>query len=199
MTVIPLYQKALLDEAIAKKELELKTATSAIENKYVALRTFSVKEFIFTAGFKCSGIDIEVGTFRESYEDQLYKIDVARCLTTLEAHPKALAELLPEDRITFRAALKVLGARLNVAKVDSTEKDRIARALPETYPYLLPATSEKVLKIQKELAGEKAMLRFKWDMGIDSERRRIANEYSKLVRDGISDLQRTKWTTAVSR
>ena len=36
-TVIPLYQKALLEEAIAKKEIELKEATSAVAQKEQAL------------------------------------------------------------------------------------------------------------------------------------------------------------------
>ncbi|MEP6935807.1 MAG: hypothetical protein ABI988_18025 [Nitrospirota bacterium] len=48
-TVIPLYQKAFLEEAIAKKEVELKEANAALEGAYVRFKAMILNDFVFMA------------------------------------------------------------------------------------------------------------------------------------------------------
>jgi hypothetical protein len=55
-TVIPLYQKALLDEAIAKKEVELKEANTELEKAYGRMKFSILKDFAFMAGAGCSNL-----------------------------------------------------------------------------------------------------------------------------------------------
>src|SRR6185437_1868693 len=88
-TVLPLYQKALLDESIAKKEIELKTATVSLEQKYSKIRAFAIKEYVIAAGAKCSGLLEPVPELtplgkkpevRPSHAERIYAIDVTQCL-----------------------------------------------------------------------------------------------------------------------
>lgn len=53
-TVIPLYQKSLLDEAIAKKEVELKEANRALKLTYEKARPFIARDFALRLSFGCS-------------------------------------------------------------------------------------------------------------------------------------------------
>ena len=49
-TVLPLYQKALLEEAIAMKEVQLTAATNALDSAYSRNRTYAVREFYINRG-----------------------------------------------------------------------------------------------------------------------------------------------------
>ena len=62
-TVVPLYQKALLDEAIAKKEVELKEANTALERAYGRIKFTVVKDFVFMAGARCSDLLYRPGKY----------------------------------------------------------------------------------------------------------------------------------------
>lgn len=55
-TVIPLYQMALLDEAIAKKEVELATATKTVDRLYLGIRSYVVRDFYLQAMPACGGL-----------------------------------------------------------------------------------------------------------------------------------------------
>src|SRR5437016_4581751 len=55
-TVLPLYQKAVLEEAIARKEIELTHATAQVEKLYVTARGYIVDEYVSYASGKCSGV-----------------------------------------------------------------------------------------------------------------------------------------------
>lgn len=117
-TVIPLYQKALLDEAIAKKEVELKDANAALERAYARIRTEVVKDYVFFAGAECSGLFeppeplLPLGKpvpARLSRADKLLALDVPACLTTAAKESVSLQELRSEDRKLLDQRLLALG------------------------------------------------------------------------------------------
>jgi hypothetical protein len=195
-TVLPLYQKALLDEAIAKKEIDLKAATIMLEKKYIVLRAFSVKEFIFTAGRDCMGLGTRPETSKtKTFADREYEIDIDQCLTRVEVQPAALTELRPDDRVFFRAALQAIGKRLAVAKKDSLAKYQEALTLPETHLFVFPpdSFSVRMLEISERQYGLAAMQKERWNTGIRIERQRISEKYVDLVRENITNLKQLKW------
>lgn len=55
-TVIPLYQNELLNEAVARKTMQLEHLQTQYDNVYAANRKQIVKWFIFSTGAFCSGL-----------------------------------------------------------------------------------------------------------------------------------------------
>lgn len=123
-TVIPLYQKALLDEAIARKEIELKQTLVALDKAYVSVRQIAVQQFIVLSVEKCARtarllVDPEDHPVKQksgpkhSSEDVLLSVDVRRCISDAIAEAKAIADLRQVDR----TALEVEAGRISNALV----------------------------------------------------------------------------------
>lgn len=120
-TVLPLYQKALLDEAIAKKEVELKEISASLEQSYQRVRNYSVKEFVFGAGISCSGLMLPSrvtsylnGEFRKPYSQEILEISPTKCLADVkESKNSALLNLRPDDLKVFQAAIDSLAIELD--------------------------------------------------------------------------------------
>jgi len=101
-TVIPLYQKAVLDEAIAKKELKLaanekelvesknridqsekllsesrarlEQSEKALDDSYAAIKRYVVNGFIFTTGAECTGLMSPIDPNSEKTEPEISPI-----------------------------------------------------------------------------------------------------------------------------
>src|ERR1700674_3669279 len=56
-TVIPLYQKAMIDEQIAQKTLELEKARVDLSATYGRARALAVQNAIFHLGVQCLGLN----------------------------------------------------------------------------------------------------------------------------------------------
>lgn len=132
-TVLPLYQKALLDEAFARKEVELKQVTAALDAKYGQLRRVAVREFAIGADADCSGFSEMLRTTRdkpleshENVEANAFKIDVKKCILDHEKKATSLAELRPDDRAYFRTVLLEVTDR--IVKFQSDAAANYARA-----------------------------------------------------------------------
>lgn len=113
-TVIPLYQKALLDEAIAKKEIDLKAATTALENKYIKLRWFAIRDYVQFTGPGCIGLLQKIPETADEPQqpDTTLTLDIKQCILSTESTVRSLRELRPEDRTFFHEQLVLLGGRL---------------------------------------------------------------------------------------
>ena len=139
-TVIPLYQKALLDEAIAKKEVELKEATAATARKEVELKEASaalekayrrikfsvVKDFVFMTGAKCTNLlwrpQPPLGPLGKPPPStpppftELFELDVPGCITREAEKYLPLEELRPEDRKLFDNNISALNQELPIIR-----------------------------------------------------------------------------------
>lgn len=121
-TVIPLYQKALLEEAIAKKETDLASLTKTLEASYGRIRSYAVREFYITAAPKCSGLFQppekplllgERSEPRKPRAENVYSIDVPTCLREAILKTSALSDLRAEDKRTFSEAVEKLAVELS--------------------------------------------------------------------------------------
>jgi hypothetical protein len=126
LTVLPLYQKALLDEAFARKEIELKQVTATLDAKYAKLREVAVRVFVINADADCSGFSEVLPATRnaptrnaDNLEVKAFTIDVKKCLLDHEAKAPSLAELRPDDRAFFQATVAAVADRIAKLQPDA--------------------------------------------------------------------------------
>ena len=65
-TVVPLYQKSVLDEEIAKKEIELIEMQKKLDENYAQLRKLLTGQFIFFVGLECTGMPKKALNFQSA-------------------------------------------------------------------------------------------------------------------------------------
>lgn len=192
-TVVPLYQKALLDEAIAKKEVELKEANTALERAYGRIKFTVVKDFVFMAGARCSDLLYRPGAYlpeKPPFAD-LFEMDVPACLTRAAEEYIPLKELRAEDRRLFDQSLLALNKELlNIrqrAKTEYNEVPKRATADPTGLPP--PGEDLKVmLKVIAKLVPPEEYRRHVLKATITEEQSRIGKSYSETIRKRVLTL-----------
>ena len=142
-TVIPLYKTAVLEEGIAKKEIELKDAERQLaaakltlrevtEKTYVRDRSELVRDLVLSAVPRCSGLlrpAVEPPKLGDSSaERQLLEIDVSECLKSeLEAR-RPQEKLRKEDLEHLTNTVSTLRASLGKRRQEALKK---IAAIPE--------------------------------------------------------------------
>lgn len=199
-TVIPLYQKALLDEAIAKKEVELKEANAALERAYVRIKFTILKDFVFMAGARCSGLHMHpkpsLKPLGKSLREnppfaELFDLDVPACLTRAAEEYLPLKDLRPEDQKRFDQSLFTLSQELvplwQRAKAEYDEVPKRAAADPSA---LTPPDEFKgrALKIIEKLVSPEVHQKYVLEATIAEEQSRIWKTYGDMIRQKILTL-----------
>ena len=204
-TVIPLYQKALLDEAIAKKEVELKDANAAIDRAYASVRKAVVKDYVFFAGAKCTGLLERVGPLpplgkpfpaRHFLADTLFAIDVPACLTNVAKESVSLKDLRAEDLKLFDQRLLALGEVVLALRQHALVEYKEVPSRAATNPTTLPPPDESTSRMLEFLANREPPERHQQRVrvaAIESEQNRIATTYINKVRQKVSALKAIKW------
>ena len=163
-TVLPLYQKSLLEEAIAKKELELNRITTTLNKTYERMRHSATKEYIFYASLKCSGLLLPPPTLylieksnknKTPHTQQILEIEAQDCLIQSLEKIQSINELNPTDLNSFRNEITKIGTNL----------DKVRHSL---------AT---------QISGE-------WNSKSSTKK---ADEYSNLVRTEVNSLRSIQW------
>ncbi len=204
-TVIPLYQKALLDEAIAKKEVELTTITKTVDHLYLGIRRYVVRDFYIQAMPACGSLFAinksqngkeEPSESKQTRAEIIYAIDMPVCFNKLLGETKSLNELRDADRQVFGQAVVQMASdlvkkrSLSMAKYKAAPSDVIEKDL-----YSLPRDSFRVRALEQIE---------KWKGGaIDRDARRklaaaiaqdkIVSDYEGSIRDGVLALKDAKW------
>jgi hypothetical protein len=150
-TVIPVYKLGVLEEDVAKKQLELKTAQAALDQKerefakvsneleasYATVRRFDVRSFVFTAGFKCSSLGIPprdlltIGSPpHKLHIDELLELPVAACLRTelAVAEKRKVLRLADMERLhqeVERIILLIAAKREEVARAYAAMRPKV--------------------------------------------------------------------------
>lgn len=136
-TVIPLYKTAVLEEAIAKREVELhdaefrlakaeKTLAEVAEKTYVRDRNEVMRSFIMRASAECSGL---LKRSRELYKRgepkrkwPILDIDVAKCLSDELNTVKPADTLRPADYQYLVERIRALGQGLELRREETMKK-----------------------------------------------------------------------------
>ena len=204
-TVIPLYQKAFLEEAIAKKEVELKEASAALERAYVRAKSSILKDFVYFAGAECSGlfsypgVELPLPPFKNPLpanppsSERLFALDVPACLRKVAEI--SLKDLRPEDRKLFDQRLFTLSQELtNIRQKAMTEHDEVPKRAAAD-PNTLPPPVGYEGRMLEFLAGRESPEVHKQRVlkaTIDTEQSRIGDTYASTIRQKILTL---RWTS----
>lgn len=208
-TVLPLYQKALLDEAIARKEFELKDATALLEKKYEKIRSYAVSEYVIKASIKCSDLSIRPPELpplaaKEIHQipdiKVIYEIDVASCLKSVfETTTSFKRELSPQDQSFFLGAITSISKQLSELRntsfaqykmvdktisVDKTIAQRKSSFIVQYLDHMGAFYSPEQLKEERRKAA------------IFIEKQRIADEYGAAIREQVFSLHQLTWSSA---
>lgn len=125
-TVIPLYSKAILEEEVAKKTIELNLLNEKVDTAYGLIRSNLIKDFVRTSGIECSGLLIPPPTLaligkrspNLSFEQQIIGIDVPSCLDKNRAALDFDTQLRTRDLTIFDSEFNLIKKRLSMIKQD---------------------------------------------------------------------------------
>lgn len=201
-TVIPLYQKALLDEQIARRELELKKVQERLDLAYVRIREFAVRTYIFHAGAECSGLLLSNDESQQAsdFPERVLAIAPKECLES-GLRSAALTELRREDLETLRSEVLRIGAELEVARQEALVRLAAAEEDVSKVP-IGPPEGHLVSRLAEQLVvGESSAARTRLlaQIAIVERRSSISQNYGDALRSKVSSLGGITWpeTSAV--
>lgn len=212
-TVLPLYQKALLDEAIARREIELKQATESLnaarEEAYVLARASAVKDYAIRASWKCSGIAAmgeaesasdpsrpDAGTRTLSRH---FEIDVGVCLAQELESARGFRELRLADREFFAQQIQLLVADLQSERFEAMAAFESVPKRGRDNPESLPPPGRYMGRMLDFLEGKRPpgeVAERRLAARISAEQSRVAMSYVRLVSDRVLQLQSIAWPNA---
>lgn len=204
-TVIPLYQKSLLEESIAKKETELKKLTIALENAYSKVRKNAIKDFVLVASAECSGllnkkidnINASKNNQKEpSFGDMIFEITVSSCIVEISRNSKALNELQAGDLDIFNEQISRIQKDLLTLKKEAWTKYKNVAEIPlNKLPQIdQNSPSYRTLQTISTLISPESFKKYQTKIIIEEEELRIASEYSRAVREKILSLLSINWS-----
>ena len=207
-TVVPLYQKSLLDEQIAQKEVELKASKIALEDSYIQIRKDLVNSYVFYAGAKCSGMFdrpnrlLAIGEkpppITEKY-GKIFELDVKSCLLNKLNESKKISKLLRENDLTYLSKkVDVVGSNINNIRTTSSHAFYKFRDKAISKPSFLesieldPHTTNFLNVYRKYISVTEYNKRLQ-ESKLSKELLKLELEYEKNVRDEISKLNEFEW------
>jgi hypothetical protein len=222
-TVIPLYQKAVLEEAIARKEFELKEANQKLEENYLQIRHQTVSRIIVgTLGCMSSNRFIkdvpssDTDGYRgavEGWQKRLLSANASQCIEESFRNTKQLSDLRAQDFDLVAEKIKQISAacesrRIEVLKVfeevESTQSSNAAQldVLSES-DEKIAALFDNTVKLQSDLANflgneknkaqELQLKEFRIKTRIAKTQSRLTREYLDFAQKQILSLREIKW------
>jgi len=204
-TVLPLYQKAVLEEAIARKEVELAASEKSLEQSYVRLRGFSIKEFVVSTGAECSSLMIPPRALRAldekappgpSEAEEILSINAGACLREKFQNSKTLKELRPADLQTLATHIELIAADLT-AKREAARKEfesipQKAKANPSILRPL-GAFSERMLAFMSKSQPPAWIEASRFSLAVKETQSAAVREYDSYVRSQVATLRSINW------
>ncbi len=212
-TVVPLYQKSLLDEQIAQKELELKASKVALEENYRELRRGLVNSYVFYVGAECSGVlerprkPLAIGAKPISNIERYgkaFELDVKNCLNSeLMKRDKLKKTLRIEDFNYLFRKVKDVGNELNKQRSISLEEFNAFTGRVNENPNILEplerdSFTSRYFQIMKPYMSPESYQKSLFQARVDQGLSKIANDYKAAVRDKIDNLSEIDWRQASS-
>lgn len=207
-TVLPLYQKAVLEEAIARKEVELAASEKSLEQSYVRLRAFAVKEFVFGAGMQCSSLMLPPRTLRAlnqkssptpSAAEEIFGINAGACLKEEFQKSKSLKELRPSDLKTLASHVESIAAELTERRDAALKEYQRVPQRAKTDPSILKPLgpfSESMLVFLSKSQPAAWIEASRFSLAVKETQTAVAHEYDAYVRNQVARLRSIKWETS---
>lgn len=200
-TVLPVYQKSVLEEAVAKKEIELAALNKSLDRSYAKLRTYAMRDFYIEAMPACGGLFIERKSTSEIASEKpraerVFDLDVPTCLEDLANRIESIAGLTSHDRQVFGAALDRVCEEIRQRRQRALlDYDSVALRVTDSDWADLPSNSYRVQGqqfIEKLRGGAPDMVaRRKIAQAIAKEK--VGTAYEDFIRDRVSSLRKINW------
>lgn len=204
-TVLPLYQKAVLEEAIARKEVQLAASEKALKDSYARLRSFAIREFVFGTGAKCSSLIFPQKAFRAldekqssvpSEAEEIFNINAGTCLKEEFQKAKSLKELRSSDLQVLASHIDRITANI-AAKRESALREyrdipQRAIADPSILKPLGPFSERMLALLSKSQPGAWVEAN-RFSMAVKQTQSAVAHEYDAYIRDQVVTLRTIKW------
>lgn len=211
-TVIPLYQKAALEEQIARKEVELKAMEQSLEASYSRVRKYTVREFVNYVGPRCTGLLVRARSPLDAPQDKNKKrslveegleLDVSECLLSQMEKASPIKQLRPSDQETFASNIKKLAADLGEKRLTALSNYKAVpeRAVKDPSTLMQPTyyegqAIEKMSEWIATMSGagiptateEERLQQYRFRAGVNATQRSIASEYGEYARKQIATL-----------
>lgn len=204
-TVLPLYQKAVLDEAIARKEVELAASEKSLEQSYVRLRTFAVKEFIFGTAVQCSSLKLPPQRLRDldkksspsqSAAEEIFGIHAGACLKDEFQKSTSLKELRASDLQSLASYIERIAADLALKRDAALKEYQSIPQRAKTDPSILKPVgpfSEHMLAILSKSQPVAWIEASRFSLAVTETQSAVAHDYDAYVRNQIATLRSIKW------
>lgn len=207
-TVVPLYEKSLLDEQIAQKELELKASKKALEENYKQLRKDIVSSYVFHVGIVCSGLDEKPeGPLQPGEKPlsptkrygQVFELDVSNCLTRRLEGSKNLSKILRKNDLSYLyQQVGVIGKEIEnlrlVAQKEFNAFPQKATSNPEILePLVLDSFSFRTLQALKGHISNSDYQIAVFEAQLNQGLSKIANQYRTSIWNEVMKLDEITW------
>jgi hypothetical protein len=204
-TVIPLYQKAVLDEAIAMKEIELKAMQKSLEADYSEIRGYVVNQFVFSAGAECTGLLIRIEdpstdqqsrSNEKSWISETLDLDSAACLRKMFTGNGRLKQLRKTDYLKLSSSLERLAEHLDNKRKLALQAYKDLPDKAKIDPSILPQVtgrSASMIDTLKPYISIKQYQESLYREAVNAARLKIAVEYGNYARNNIRQLQSLDW------
>lgn len=197
--VLPLYQKQVLDELIASKEIELKQLNTSLEKSYSELRSYYISGFISEASMKCTGIDVipEKSSGRET--PRALTVKISECLTESLNKSENIKRLRQKDIETINSEVSTLEKNLEIEQASAfetyngipskakTDKSILMHPDPNGFRRHLWEFFSKTGRPKSELDA------YRLEISIQSTQEKVTNDYISLVMANIGKLHDINW------
>lgn len=199
-TVIPLYQKALLDEQIARKQIEMEKLTIALDSAYVKIRSSVVSTYVTRAGAECSGLMISPSASideDQGYSAAILEIKPEECLSR-ELTSVQVKELRPDDLALLRSEVIGIGRVLEELRQKALARMTEPAQTAQVDPHKIPTGPTARAITEALLKGESAEFQKKLlaQITFDHERANVAEQYGNSVRSQVLTLKSIEWPHA---
>lgn len=221
-TVVPLYQKAALDELIARREIELKEAQAAIvaaKREAYELRRANFASEIEFAAVDCSDVRTSFRQPTSNFDDPRARradherqthlgVEVAPCLASVLAKYKAAKQLTEVDMRHIGSLFAMLGESLDRQRAEAIARIANMPNLAARDPSILAPVGPVMQRLdelrveqRKQLSEigvkvpaleERPQERFQYRVGLTQSQ--VANEYRSNASRAILDaLRGVQW------
>lgn len=206
-TVLPLYQKAVLEEAIARKEVQLADYEKSLDASYSRIRGYIVSEFAFNTGIECSGIlftpqllqDLNENSFNSIEAEEIFDINVSACLEERLQKSENLKELRSSDLQTLASKvdhiIDNISAKRELALAEYKSIPQRAKSDPSILKPLGPFTKSMLDFLSKSQPTADIEAN-RYSLAVKETQSQIAHEYDAYIRDQVGTIRSIKWVAS---
>ncbi|GAA0799111.1 hypothetical protein [Cupriavidus gilardii] len=198
-TVIPLYQKAAVDEQLAKQQHALAIIEAQLKEQYVKLRNRAISQYIAIAGPECTALltpPIEIGSVPPSrdFYDIALETDMNACLQEALQRSAIASELDKKDVATIAQAVAGIASELTDSQ--RAARLRIQRIHALKGPLATTQSEDLAIATMKALgASSEDIARARSNFAYQRQRAEIGNKYLKTVTDALVELRNLEFGT----